>query len=353
MSTSLEPPNEALERETDEPPSLASAHPFAVLPPANPTPPAKPIATRSPAGRKTSVGGHLLSRSHQNTDEWPINPRTDAFRQRFYPQVTAGEWSDWTWQYRNRIRDLKTLAGHDPPVVRGTGRVRADHAQAAHMSVTPYYMSLIDPDDASQSLRRCVIPVYHELEVSEGEALDPLGEDDDAMTPGLVHRYPDRVLLLATGNCSVYCRYCTRHRIMGGGHGGCRYDRARLEKALAYIEGHEEIRDVLISGGDPLLLSDRQLDWLIGRVARIPHVEMVRLGTKVPAVLPQRVTGELAAMLKRASSSVHQHPFHAPRRIDARDGQGLQPAGRCRHPPGQPGPCCWPGSTTGWRRSRA
>jgi lysine 2,3-aminomutase len=164
-------------------------------------------------------------------------------------------------------------------------------------SITPYYMSLVSRDDAKQPLRRTVIPTTREFHHGLGEADDPLGEDGDSPIPGLVHRYPDRVLLLVTDFCSSYCRYCTRSRVVG--HGGIAPSESRLEKAFEYIRNTPAIRDVLISGGDPLALSDERLDWILTQLRQIPHVEFVRIGTKMPAVLPQRITPQLCRMLRK------------------------------------------------------
>ena len=165
------------------------------------------------------------------------------------------------------------------------------------VGITPYYMSLLDRHDAEQPLRRTVIPVTGEFLRTPGEADDPLGEDGHSPTPGLVHRYPDRVLLLALDFCSTYCRYCTRSRVVG--HGEIMPSEARLEKAFDYIRQTPAIRDVLISGGDPLALSEEKLDWILGSLRAIPHLEFIRIGTKMPAVLPQRITPALIRVFKK------------------------------------------------------
>lgn len=226
------------------------------------------------------------------------NLRTFAFRNRFFPNVTDDQWNDWKWQVRNAVVNYQSLTRFvdlAPPE-------KLCFQAATHklpMSITPYYMSLVDGADPAQAIRRCVVPTSYEAVVSPGEAVDPLGEEADSVAPGLVHRYPDRVLLLVTGNCSTYCRYCTRHRLVADGHEETRFGKKRLERAIAYIRKHTEIRDVLISGGDPLLLSDEQLDWTLERIRSIEHVEIVRIGTKTPAVLPQRITPALVAMLRK------------------------------------------------------
>ena len=166
------------------------------------------------------------------------------------------------------------------------------------VGITPYYASLMDTTDPADPIRRTIVPVAMELTKSPGEAEDPLGEDHDSAVPGLVHRYPDRVLFLVTNFCAVYCRYCTRARLVGH-TGEFHFNQSQHQAAIDYIAAHPEIRDVLISGGDPLTMSDDRLDGLLSALRAIPHVEFIRIGTKVPAVLPQRVTPELVAMLKR------------------------------------------------------
>jgi len=165
------------------------------------------------------------------------------------------------------------------------------------VGITPYYMSLLDAEDALQPLRRTVIPTQGEFVHTAGEADDPLGEDSHSPVPGLVHRYPDRVLLLALDFCSTYCRYCTRSRVVG--HNELSPNEARLEAAFDYLRRTPAVRDVLISGGDPLALSEDKLDWILSRLRAIPHIEFVRIGTKMPAVLPQRITPTLCRVLRK------------------------------------------------------
>jgi lysine 2,3-aminomutase len=165
------------------------------------------------------------------------------------------------------------------------------------VAVSPYYMSLLDPHNPLEPLRKTVIPTTREFIRTPGEADDPLGEDGHSPVPGLVHRYPDRVLLLPLDFCSTYCRYCTRSRVVG--HGEIVPNAQRLEAIFHYLEETPQVRDVLISGGDALALSDDKLDWILGRLRAIPHLEFVRIGTKMPAVLPQRITPELCTMLRK------------------------------------------------------
>jgi lysine 2,3-aminomutase len=172
------------------------------------------------------------------------------------------------------------------------------HEGPLPIGITPYYASLLDEHDATQALRKTVVPVMGEYVHTRGEADDPLGEDGHSPTPGLVHRYPDRVLLLVTGFCSVYCRYCTRARLVGA-TGERSIKKHDLEKAIEYIAATPVVRDVLISGGDPLSLDEERLEWILSRLRAIPHVEFVRIGSKQPVVQPQRVTPALTRMLKK------------------------------------------------------
>lgn len=224
-------------------------------------------------------------------------PPSRILRKQFIFRATPAEWNDWQWQLRNRVQSFDTLSSiltlshEEIDAVKSNG-------DTLPLAITPYYASLLDKTNPMHPLRRAVVPVRAELCRSFGEAEDPLGEEADSPVPGLVHRYPDRVLFLVTDFCSTYCRYCTRSRMVGrssSSHGGA----SNWEKALSYIEANTDIRDVLLSGGDPLTLNDDALEWLLSRLCRIPHLEIVRIGTKVPVVLPQRVTSKLARMLKR------------------------------------------------------
>jgi len=224
------------------------------------------------------------------------NPQTRAFRKAFFPEAMDQQWNDWRWQSRNRIRKLdqfeQMLVLSDPE---RNALIEGD--SMLPVGITPYYMSLISRDDPSQPLRRTVIPTTGEFHRASGEADDPLGEDGHSPVPGLVHRYPDRVLLLVLDFCATYCRYCTRSRVVG--HGELIPSEARLEAAFEYIRRTPSIRDVLLSGGDPLAMSEERLDWILTRLREIPHVEFVRLGTKMPAVLPQRITPQLCRVLRK------------------------------------------------------
>jgi lysine 2,3-aminomutase len=229
------------------------------------------------------------------------NPRTQAFHRRFFPEVTSAQWNDWHWQIRNRITSIDKLER----MIRlypDERRAITGEGTALPVAITPYYASLLDEDNPQQALRRTVVPVEGEYLCSPGEADDPLGEEKNSPVPGLVHRYPDRVLLLVTEFCSTYCRYCTRSRMVGKSHKQ-HLDIEQWNRAISYIEATPAVRDVLLSGGDPLTLSDDKLEYLLSRLRRIPHVEIVRIGTKIPVVLPHRITYALTRKLK------HYHPL--------------------------------------------
>lgn len=238
--------------------------------------------------------------SLQNVDKllFPINDKANAFRHKYYPNITNEKWNDWHWQVSNRIRTLENLER----IIKLSDNEKEGilaHRGPLPFAITPYYASLIDGLDENQPLRRTVIMVKDEEFMSPGEAADPLNEEGDSPVKGLVHRYPDRVLFLATGFCSVYCRYCTRSRMVGNPGGEYKHDLKQWENAIEYIKAHTEVRDVLISGGDPLTLADDKIEWLLSRLRKIPHIEFIRMGTKVPVVLPQRITPSLTKILKR------------------------------------------------------
>lgn len=227
----------------------------------------------------------------------PISQQSRKFLRDFFPRATEADWCSWHWQIRNSICTLdqiQRIIGLTPDeygaiVRRSTG---------LPFRITPYYASLLSPSDPSQAIRRSVVPVMDEYLTSPGEAQDPLSEEHQSPVPGLVHRYPDRVLFLTTGFCSTYCRYCTRSRMVGN-HGKFRGSITQWQQAIAYIQATPQVRDVLLSGGDPLTLPDSHLDYLLSSISRIPHVEIVRIGTKVPVVLPQRITPKLIRILKK------------------------------------------------------
>lgn len=225
-----------------------------------------------------------------------MNHKAAERRHSLFPNVTDDQWNDWKWQVRNRIETLEelkkyvTLSKEEEEGVKTT-------ISTLRMGITPYYLTLIDPDNINCPVRKQAIPTAAELHKSECDLLDPLHEDEDSPVPGLTHRYPDRVLLLVTDQCSMYCRHCTRRRFAG--QKDAAIDMENINKAIDYIARTPVVRDVLLSGGDALLISDEKLESIIKRLRDIPHVEIVRIGSRVPVVMPQRITPNLVEMLKK------------------------------------------------------
>jgi lysine 2,3-aminomutase len=226
-----------------------------------------------------------------------INPgeATKTFMQTYFPGTTVEEWNDWKWQIRNSYLSLHQLS----PFIELSGtekQVLFSPGTHLPLRITPYYASLLTRPESGPVIRKAMVPGIEELTLSPGEHADPLNEEDSSPVRHLVHRYPDRVLFLATGFCSAYCRYCTRTHMVAREKVHFNRD---WEQAINYIRQHTEIRDVLISGGDPLTMPTPMLKNLLTELRHIPHVEIIRIGTKVPVVLPQRITPELTRMLKQ------------------------------------------------------
>ncbi len=232
-----------------------------------------------------------------------------------YKDVNPLDWEDWHWQLKNRIRSkdelsqvIKLTPQEEKGINKASGRLS--------MAITPYWATLIDPDDANCPLRRQAVPVAEESLISPHEMVDPCAEDRDSPVPHLVHRYPDRVLLLATEHCAMYCRHCTRRRLVGE-H---REDNSasKFDAAIEYIRANRKIRDVLISGGDPFVQEDPEIEELLSKLRSISHVEFLRIGTRVPVTLPQRIDDKLISMLKKYAPiwvSIH---FNHPKEITKR-----------------------------------
>ncbi len=227
----------------------------------------------------------------------------------YWSDEDTANWDDHRWQLRNRVDSLADLNLR----LNLTDEERAGVLLAGTklaMSITPHFFNLIDRDDPDCPIRRQVIPRLEEGWNAPEEMADPCGEDSHMPVPGLVHRYPDRVLFLVTDRCASYCRYCTRSRVVSGV--GEQHLETQWEPAFRYLEKHTEVRDVLLSGGDPLLFSDDRLDKILTRLRAIPHIQFVRIGSRIPIFLPQRITRELCTMLKKHHPlfiSVHSnHP---------------------------------------------
>ncbi|MDD4939466.1 MAG: lysine 2,3-aminomutase [Candidatus Omnitrophica bacterium] len=253
--------------------------------------------------------------------ETPVTAQRASRRQQDYQQVSLYkdvnplDWEDWHWQLKHRVRTKEELAEvikltpeEEQGIKKASGRLS--------MAITPYWVTLLDPDDPGCPIRRQAVPISFESVVGPHEMVDPCAEDRDSPAPHLVHRYPDRVLLLATDSCAMYCRHCTRRRLVGE-HPESN-SAGRFDAAIEYIKANRKIRDVLISGGDPLILEDDELESLIQQLRSISHVEFLRIGTRVPVTLPQRITEKLVNMLKKYSPiwvSIH---FNHPKEITKR-----------------------------------
>ena len=232
-----------------------------------------------------------------------------------FKEVNPLDWEDWHWQLKHRIRNkeelsqvIKLTPDEERGVKKASGRLS--------LAITPYWASLIDPQDPNCPLRRQAVPASAESFVSPHEMVDPCAEDRDSPAPHLVHRYPDRVLLLATEHCALYCRHCTRRRLVGEHEESNSI--SRFDAAIEYIKSNRKIRDVLISGGDPFVLEDQEIESLVEKLRAISHVEFLRIGTRVPVTLPQRITENLVTMLKKYSPiwiSIH---FNHPKEITKR-----------------------------------
>src|SRR5665213_2875431 len=215
----------------------------------------------------------------------------------FWHDVSDADWNDWKWQLKHRITNVEQLQKFLPTLTpeEFAGAKLANTKLA--LAITPYFFNLIDPADENCPIRLQVIPKLAESRTAPWEMSDPVGEDSHSPVPGLVHRYPDRVLFLVTDRCAAYCRYCTRSRLVSNASG---YDfHPEFEQGLPYPEAHPEVRDVLLSGGDPLLLSDKKLEHIISRLRAIKHVEFIRIGSRIPVFLPQRITPALCEMFKK------------------------------------------------------
>lgn len=213
-----------------------------------------------------------------------------------FKNVTDEQWNDWKWQLRNAIRDIETLE----KVTTLTDETRSDLKKCLNkfrMAITPYYAALMDKNDSSCPVRMQAMPAIEELYDGPGDLDDPLHEDVDSPAPGLTHRYPDRALLLITNVCSMYCRHCTRRRVVGFEDSD--FSMSNVDQAIEYISKTPEIRDVVVSGGDPFVLSDDKLEYVLKKLREIDHVEIIRIGSRMPVVLPQRITDDLVNMLKK------------------------------------------------------
>jgi len=229
-----------------------------------------------------------------------------------FKDVSEEDWNDWRWQLRNAIRNIPTLE----KVIKLTDEEKENLSSTLNtfkMAITPYYAALMDKEDKKCPVRMLAVPVLEELFVAPSDLDDPLHEDVDSPAPGLTHRYPDRALLLVTNECSMYCRHCTRRRVVGDSSEKVAKD--HLEEAFEYIRNTPQIRDIVVSGGDPLILSDERLDYILGELRKIDHVEIIRIGSRMPVVLPQRITENFVEMIKKHHPVYLNTHFNHPKEV--------------------------------------
>lgn len=225
-----------------------------------------------------------------------MNLKAVENKKMLFPQVADEEWNDWHWQLKNRLETLDDLRKFvDLTTIEEKGV--AETLKTLRMAITPYYLTLIDFSNPQDPVRRQAIPLALEVHRSKADLLDPLHEDEDSPVPGLTHRYPDRVLFLVTDQCAMYCRHCTRRRFAGQHDAPVKKE--QIDGCIEYIRQHPEVRDVLLSGGDALLMRDEMLEYIISSLRAIEHVEIIRIGTRAPVVMPQRITNDLVNMLKK------------------------------------------------------
>lgn len=245
----------------------------------------------------------------KSSDKIGFSRHSLEFYSRYFPGSNPSDWCSWQWQIRNSITSTSQL---EKLIHLTDEEIKPSESKndSLPLRITPYYASLIDGSIRSQAIRKSVVPTFYEMITSEGEASDPLLEGHDSPVSNIVHRYPDRVLFLVTGFCSTYCRYCTRSHMVAKDK--CHIGIKAWAPALDYIRNHPEVRDVLISGGDPLTMPDSHIEYLLSNLKQIQHLEIIRMGSKVPVVLPQRITRTLISILKKYSPfymSIHfTHP---------------------------------------------
>ncbi len=225
-----------------------------------------------------------------------INKAAEVRRRELFGDVSDSDWADWRWQVRNRLTTAEDIKKYLPMTEEAEEGLKVALSKF-RCAITPYYLTLIDPDDPMDAVLQQAVPAAGEGIVHPSDIDDPLHEDTDSPVPGLTHRYPDRVLFLITDMCSMYCRHCTRRRMAGSTDAAVGW--AQIEKGIEYIRNTPQVRDVLLSGGDALLVSDAMLERIIVALREIPHVEVIRIGSRTPVVMPQRITDDLVNMLKK------------------------------------------------------
>ncbi len=253
-----------------------------------------------------------MPREIAETEEEPPSSSASTNRSRFFAHVADKDWCDWKWQFRNRITTVEELGKHIPLSTGESARLKLVTIKYP-LAVTPYYLSLINLDNPQDPIRNQSIPAFEEITMGSVGYEDPLEEQRESVVPGLVHRYPDRVLMVLTDICAMLCRHCTRKREWK--NGGWVRDDSHVEAMIQYIRRHPEVRDVIISGGDPLTLSTRRLESVLAALRAIRHVEIVRIGTRFPVVLPQRIDDELCNVLSKYGPIWVNTHFNHPKEV--------------------------------------
>ncbi len=238
----------------------------------------------------------LCMKTAKGEEEEPPGKRVTSVKSKFFNNFPRDTWNDWKWHFKNRITTVEQLSKFIP--LSGQERAQLELVVTKYpLSITPYYLSLINLDDPEDPVRKQAVPSFAEITLADMGCEDPLEEQRNSVVPGLVHRYPDRVLMVLTDICPMFCRHCTRKREWK--HGGWVRPDADIERMLVYIRNNKKVRDVIISGGDPLTLSTHRLESVISKLRQIEHVEIIRIGSRYPVVLPQRIDQELCDMLSR------------------------------------------------------
>ena len=269
------------------------------------------VTTRTQPRRRSSGESTIEQGTALPAPEEPPGHHVTG-RYRLFPAVSDHDWNDWKWHFRNRITTVEQLGRYLP--LSSEERRRIELVTTRYpMAITPYYLSLVDPDDPNDPVRTQAVPRFEEVTMGRLGMEDPLGEKDDSVVPGLVHRYPDRALMVLTDICPMLCRHCTRKREWC--HGAWTRSNAEIEAMLDYLRRNPAVRDVVISGGDPLTLATSTLESIISRIRAIPHIEIIRIGSRFPVVLPQRIDAGLCNMLSRYGPIWFNTHFNSPNEI--------------------------------------
>ena len=257
-------------------------------------------------------GSQLTQVGREADEEPPSRQIITNNRRRFFSHVPDSDWNDWRWHFRNRITSVEELAKYIPLSSKEKTQIKLVITKYP-FAVTPYYLSLVDADDPHDPIRKQAVPCFQEIAMADMGTEDPLEEKRDSVVPGLVHRYPDRVLMVLTDICSMLCRHCTRKREWQ--NGGWIRTQAEIEPMMDYIRRNKQVRDIVISGGDPLTLNTSYLEEILKELRSISHVEIIRIGTRFPVVLPQRIDAELCNMLSKHGPIWLNTHFNHPREL--------------------------------------